>query len=236
MKLYDSIIEETTKKVLAGGARRYVCAPSRAWPDAGNSELVMQREAAFELGGSGLPSANYTCVTTNPDFQEDEIWIAGPDLSGIRKDTAFARIAILGIDEIGEDEAAYDAIRKMEFVRYHIFPKGYMVRVSTTSYKEQVRVSKKAVRDGISFESVGADYIAGYKKIPGVRCVRIIFITDEALVPALARNAATVDGITKTLTHIFDGLSLDCNHCSMKPVCDEVDGMREEHMKHLKRG
>jgi CO dehydrogenase/acetyl-CoA synthase beta subunit len=124
----------------------------------------------------------------------------------------------------------------MEFVRYHVFPKGYMVRVSTTSFKEQVRVAKQAVRAGISFSGVGADYIARYKEIPGVRTVRIIFITDEALVNELVPNAKKTDDITKTLTHIMDGLSLDCSHCSMKPVCDEVDGMREEHLKALKKG
>ncbi len=235
MKLYDTIINETMARVEKTGAKRYSFAPSRAWPDTGSSELIMQREAAYELGGSGKPSVNYTCVTTAPDFDEDEILVVGADLAAIKKDIAFARIAVLGIDDIGEDEAAYDAIRKMEFVRYHVFPKGYMVRVSTTSFKEQVRVSTKAVRAGISFERVGADYISQYKKIPGVKKVRIIFITEEAAVEALAPNAKTVDGITKTLTHIMDGLSLDCSHCSMKPVCDEVDGMREEHLKHLKK-
>ena len=219
-----------------GDARRYAGASARLWPDNGSSELVMQREAAFELGGSGKPSVNYTCVTTSPDFDGDEILVVGADLPDIKHDTAFARIAILGTSEIGEDEAAYDAIRKMEFVRYHVFPRGYMVRVSTTSFKEQVRVAKQAVRAGISFSGVGADYIARYKEIPGVRNVRIIFITDEALVNALVPNAKKTDDITKTLTHIMDGLSLDCSHCSMKPVCDEVDGMREEHLKALKKG
>lgn len=236
MNIYDKIIKETMLEVRKGDVRRIGGASARPWPDSGSSELVMQREAAFELGGSGKPSVNYTCVTTAPDFSEDEILIVGRDLPAVRSDTAFARIAILGTEELGEDEAAHDAIRKMEFVRYHVFPKGYMVRVSTTSYKEQVRVSAKAARAGISFSSVGADYIARYKEIPGVKKVRMIFITDEQIVEALAPNAKKVDDITKTLTHIMDGLNLDCSHCSMKPVCDEVDGMREEHLKALKKG
>jgi CO dehydrogenase/acetyl-CoA synthase beta subunit len=236
MELYNKIMEGVPSLCGRTAPKRFPFEDRLVWPDSGSFELILQRDQAFELGGSGKPSVNYTCVTTSPDFDEDEIVVVGADLPDIKNDTAFARIAVLGIEEIGEDEAAYDAIRKMEFVRYHVFPKGYMVRVSTTSFKEQVRVAKQAVRAGISFSGVGADYIARYKEIPGVRTVRIIFITDEALVNELVPNAKKTDDITKTLTHIMDGLSLDCSHCSMKPVCDEVDGMREEHLKALKKG
>ena len=37
----------------------------------------------------------------------------------------------------------------MEFVKYHVFPQGYMMRVSPENGREQVRVSKQAVKRGI---------------------------------------------------------------------------------------
>ena len=49
------------------------------------------------------------------------------------------------------------------------------------------------------------------------------------MVKALKPNAKKVDDITKTLSHILDGLPTDCGHCSLKPVCDEVEGMKELH-------
>ncbi len=227
MKLYDSIIRQT-REILGPAVKRLPrVAP---WPDSGSSELVMQRDTALELGGSGLPSVNYTCVTTESGPAEDEILLLGPDLPALKTDKAFARIVILTTDELTEDDAGHDMIREMEFVRYHVFPKGYMVRVSSTSYEEQVRISREAVKKGIGFAAVGADYLAKYRAVKGVRAVRIIFVTDGTAVKALQPYAKKVDDITKTLSHILDGLPTDCGHCTLKPVCDEVEGMREMHM------
>ena len=228
MKLYDSIIHETL--AAAGNAKRFPAASLTPWPAAENSELIMQRQAAFELGGSGNPSANYTLVTTDPALAGDEVLLCGPDLANIRADMPFARIVILETEEISEDDAGHDMIRQMEFVRYHVFPKGYMVRVSSTSFEEQVRVSRDAVKQGISFARVGKTYIERYKKVPGVKSVKILFLTDRAAVERLKPNAKKADDITKTLSHILDGLPTDCGHCQLKAVCDEVEGMREMHL------
>ena len=228
MKLYDAIIHETMEA--AGGAKRFPAASLAPWPATESSELIMQRQAAFELGGSGLPSANYTLVTTDPAYAGDEVLVLGPDLTDIKADTAFARIVVLETEEISEDDAGHDMIRQMEFVRYHVFPKGYMVRVSSTSFEEQVRVSRDAVKQGIRFARVGKAYIERYKKVPGVKSVKILFLTDRAAVERLKPNAKKADDITKTLSHILDGLPTDCGHCQLKAVCDEVEGMREMHL------
>ena len=228
MKLYDAIIHETFEA--AGGAKRFPAASLAPWPATESSELIMQRQAAFELGGSGLPSANYTLVTTDPAYAGDEVLVLGPDLTDIKADTAFARIVVLETEEISEDDAGHDMIRQMEFVRYHVFPKGYMVRVSSTSFEEQVRVSRDAVKQGIRFARVGKAYIERYKKVPGVKSVKILFLTEKSLVERLKPNAKKADDITKTLSHILDGLPTDCGHCQLKAVCDEVEGMREMHL------
>ena len=107
---------------------------------------------------------------------------------------------------------------------------GAMVRVSSESNQEQVRVAKSALKSGITFARVGAAYIQKYRELPGVRHVRLIFATDPPALKELIANARQVDAITKTLTHILDGLPTDCGHCTLKPVCDEVEGMRELHM------
>ena len=228
MKLYDAIIAETMDCARAQNARRLRL--SSPWPDNGSAELVMTRDAAFELGGSGRKSANFTCVTASPGIAENEVILCGPDLPAIRGDVSFARIAILRVGDIGEDEKAYDAIRAMEFAKYHVYPKGYMVRVSSQSFEERVRVSREAVKKGVDFARIGEAYIRKYLEVPGVEKVRIVFFADcDKAVEALAKQAGKVDAITKTLTHILDGLPTDCGHCAMKPVCDEVEGMRELH-------
>ena len=231
MKLYDAIIDATMAEAERCNAGRLPADLSDAWPDNGASEFIMQKDSAFELGGSGQPSVNYTCVTISEILKEDEILLAGPELSEIRGDVPFARIVILQTEDLGDDsEEQYRAIRDMEFARYHVFPKGYMVRVSSTSSEEQVRVSKEMLKKGISFAAVGASYIRKYKETPGVKHVRVIFLLRADAVSHLKPYAGKVNDITKTLTHIFDNVLADCGHCEMKTVCDEVDGMKEMHL------
>ena len=237
MKLYDSIIKSTGEILAEKEGMRFPYDRSRVWKNLGESELIMRRDAAFELGGQGQPSVNYTCVTTSGLITEDEVYVYGPDLPDIRADVPFAKIVLLETNDLGEsedEEKAYRTIRNIEFVRYHVFPVGYMVRVSAQSNEEQVRVSKKVINSGIRFSYVGAAYIKKYRALPEVRHVRIIFITDGELVEKLKPYAGKVDGITRTLTHILDGLPTDCGHCTMKAVCDEVEGMRELHLKQKK--
>ena len=233
MKLYDPIIRQTQQILQDTGAVSFPFKGGRTWKDLGESELVMQRDAAFELGGSANPSVNYTCATTSGIITRDEILICGPDLPRISGDVPFARIVLLETDDLKENEdteLAYDAIRNIEYVRYHVFPAGYMVRVSSATNEEQVRISKAAARAGISFRYVGGTYIRRYRALSPVKHVRVIFVTDRQAVEALKPLAAKVDDITRTLTHILDGLPADCGHCTMKSVCDEVEGMREMHL------
>ena len=231
MNLYDAIIDTTMAELERCGIKKLPVDLSRSWPDHGASEFVMQKDTAFELGGGTHPSVNYTCVTTGELMETDEILLAGPDLTEIHGDVPFARIVILQTEDLGDDtEAQYQAIRDMEFARYHVFPKGYMVRVSSMSYEEQVRVSKEAVRKGISFAAVGASYIRKYREVANVKHVRVIFLLQADAITRLKPYAGKVNDITKTLTHIFDNILADCGHCDMKSVCDEVEGMKEMHL------
>lgn len=234
MELYNSTIRELTEKL--GGLRPQVWGyePSRAWKDLGQNELVLTRDAAYELGGGSNPASNCTCVTTDASLvPEDRIMLVGPDLGSIRADTPFARIVLLHVNNIsGDDQEAFRTIRDMEFVKYHVYPEGYMMRVSPENQREQVRVSKQAVKRGISFRAIGNSFIKKYKENKLIDHVCVIFVTgDRELCKELAETAKLVDKITLTLNHIMDGLSTDCSVCSFKQVCDEVEGMKELHFK-----
>lgn len=248
MKIYDSIIKETLDSLDDYQAKVYKPDEGKLWKDEGVSTLIMQKEAAYELGGSNLESANYTMVTSSDLINADEILVVGPDLAELSKDTPFLRVSIvktsedlksspdkenLSTEEVNEQNKAYNSVKNLEFVRYHVYPKGYMIRVSAMSHREQVRISKAAIAAGISFARIGSLYIKRYKQRPGVLNAKVIFITDGELVHKLSGNAKKVDDITKTLDHILDGMALDCGHCHLKPICDEVEGMREEHMKSI---
>lgn len=91
-------------------------------------------------------------------------------------------------------------------------------------------MSRSALQRGISFRSVGFDFIRRYLKNPNVLKVKLLFVTDlQAPYQRLRACAKKTADITRTLTHILDGLPADCGSCSLKPVCDQVEGMRELH-------
>ena len=64
MELFDAIISDTKTRLEPYITRRWGYDPIDAWPDTGKSELIMQRDMAYELGGEGKPAVQYCCVTT----------------------------------------------------------------------------------------------------------------------------------------------------------------------------
>ena len=155
---------------------------------------------------------------------------AGIDIDALMQGAADAmeRFSVLSPDN---DAYKYAAIRNIEFVKYHVFPDGYMMRVSPESSREQIRVSKKAIKKGISFYKVGCDFIKQYKKNPNITNVRVIFVTKDVDFKALHATAKKIEDVTKTMNTILEGMpeDLDCASCSFKPVCDEVEGLKELH-------
>ena len=232
MELYNSLINDTRAQLEGLSAKVWNYAPADCWADTGASELVLQRDAAYEMGALGKGSANYVLFTSSSELvDKDQVILYGPDMGQIKGDCDFARIVLLRVGVLDDDdEAVYRTLKDIEFAKYHVYPEGYMVRMSPESSREQVRVSKKALAKGISFRSIGASYVAEYKKDANVLNATVIFITDPkadyAALQAAAKKAAAVTG---TLTHILEGLPTDCSICALKDICDEVEGMKELH-------
>ena len=232
MELYNSLINETKALLESKSAKVWDYDVHGLWKDTGMSELVLQKDAAFELGASGKGSANYVLFTSNAELvNKDQVILCGKDLGELKGDCDFARVVLLRVGVLDEDdEAVYRTLKDIEFSKYHVYPECYMVRMSPESYREQIRVSKDALRHGISFKSIGMNYITEYKKDANVISATVIFMTDPSIdyakLKALAKKSADVTG---TLTHILEGLPTDCSVCALKDICDEVEGMKELH-------
>ena len=232
MELFNSLFHDTAALLEGSRATAWSYEPSAAWKDVGSSELVLQKDAAYELGASGKGSANYVLFSSSPELvDKDQVLLYGPDLKDIRGDCDFARIVLLRVGVLeSDDEKVYRTLKDIEFAKYHVNPEGYMVRMSPESYREQVRVSRQAIRKGISFRNVGCSYIKAYRQDENVLRATVIFITQPGLdYAAMKANAKKASDVTGTLTHILEGLPTDCSVCSLKGICDEVEGMKELH-------
>ncbi len=232
MELYNSLINDTRAQLEGLSAKVWDYSPADCWRDVGSSELVLQRDAAYEMGAMGKGSANYVLFTSSSELvNKDQVILYGPDMGQLKGDCDFARIVLLRVGVLDDDdEAVYRTLKDIEFAKYHVYPEGYMVRMSPESSREQIRVSKKALAKGISFRSVGASYVAEYKKDANVLNATVIFITDpKADYASLQAAAKKASAVTGTLTHILEGLPTDCSICALKDICDEVEGMKELH-------
>ena len=225
MEFFDSLIKQALENTQGLAEINYDYNPDNAWKDAGNNQVILQKHSAFELKGTGFNLVTSSAV-------EDGITVIGDELSDIKKDSRFTRFTIVQIDEQESEQKAYNLIRKIEYVKYHYFPDGYMIRTTSRSHQEAVRVSKDAIKKGISFQNVGNLLINKYKENPAVKGVRVVFVTsDKADHKAFEALAQKSNSITETLNHIMNSVNFDCDTCNLKPICDEVDGMRELHFK-----
>ena len=232
MELYNSLIKDEKELLPDVKSGDWAYNPADCWADIGSSELVLQKEAAYELGAGGKGSANLVLYTSNGDLvSDDRTVLYGPDIRDIKGDCDFARIVFLRIGMIdAEDEVIYRTLKDIEFAKYHVYPEGYMVRMSPESYREQVRVSRTAISHGLSFRKLGNNYIREYKKDVNVISAQVVFVTAPDIdYAALQKTARKANDVTGTLTHILEGLSTDCSVCQLKDICDEVDGMKELH-------
>lgn len=198
----------------------------RVWQDIGKNELVLQRDMAYELDGVG-----FNLVTSKP-IGGDGVFLFGKDLNEITNEKRLFRISVIEMDDVADEQTAYNLIRKIEYAKYHYFPKGFMIRTASTSHKEAARVSKSALNSGLSLEGVGRLLIDKYKQNAAVKAVKVIYITDRtADYDRLERLAKRNYDITEALNHIMNNINFDCTSCNLKPICDEVEGMKELHFK-----
>lgn len=230
MKLYDecfdgvaALLDECDVKSLD---------TSSTWSDAGQNQIIFQDDTAFELGGGSYPAISSIAFTDSGDYVPcDEIILCGKDLNEIKADCPFARIALIRVNEdaLGTGNALYQAIRKIEYSRYHINPDGYMMRISSFSHREAARVSKNAIKNGLDFSMIGKAFIDAYHKHPAVEAVKILFVTgDDFDYSRLDRIMDKSEKITKALDHLVRDLKMDCNVCKLKDVCDEVEQLSKK--------
>lgn len=231
MDFFDTVIEETQKIIAPFQKRGAFFDENSCWQELESGEVVLLRDTAFELGGENYFATGYNLITSK-EIGQSEVCVVGKDLGELRADCSFARISLIQIDDIADEQAAYSVIRKIEYVKYHCFPKGYMMRSSSQNLREQVRVSREALQQGISFEKIGNLFIKKYLAQPQVKAVKVFFITDERVdYSSLKEIAFKNNEITKALNHVLNNVKFDCNTCNLKPICDEVEGMKELHFK-----
>lgn len=215
------------------GAQEWMEAKAQGSPEKGRQ---IEMQGSPEEGGSA----------------RDQILVYGQDLQEIQGDVSYARICEVLVRSgegtlpimVKQGAEAFDGsvdgsldsgrmlklLQDIDFVKFHVYGKGFMMRTSGQSAKEQIRVSKKALREGISFERMGNTLISHYKKNPSVLAARVIFVTTEEFdYVSLQEEAGKAVEIRNSLSKIQKGLPTECSICEIRDICSEVEGLRELH-------
>lgn len=241
MRLYDHIVSEFRQML---EPYRVHCTARDVTPDcfaweSREGQVLLKSEAATELGGGNLPAVSgtlYTCLHAVAGQETDagappmvssrKVMLYGPDLPVLKGDVPYARVMLINIKEefTAEEYKLYNLFRSIEYIRFHVNPRGYMPRISTAQSREQVRVSADAVGSGLDFFKVGRVYEDASLKHPAVESAETFFITLEGFdYRALQNLFDRAERITMSLEHSLNHLSMDCTTCNLRRVCDEAE-------------
>ena len=236
MELYDGLIRRIEESLDPFECRTYRYDGNCILNESENFTMLFQSDTALELGSTDKHAVNLTCVTSDKNLvTEDSVRVVGADIGDIKRSSDYARICevLVGDEDEGDGLSTVQAhrlLQDMDFVKFHVYPENIMIRTSGQSSAERVRVGKKAVADGISFEKLGCTYISHYKKDPRVLAVRIAFITDPAFdYGALKTEAALGASVINSLSMIQKGLPKDCDKCTISDICGEIEGLKKLH-------
>ena len=233
MKLFDEVIAQMRACLPESPDLSSEYSPTLCAPEGDKNAILFRGDMAYELGGSGKASVSSVLFCELPD-ENDEVLVYGKDLYALTSDTPFAHLTFVQLKDGREEQLRYEQLKTIGFCLFQLYPQGYHIRISPSAGKEQVRVAKTALTANppLSFLNVGCSLIRLLKTQPEVAAVKTVFITaetvDYASLAALARKAKQ---ITDAVQHTLEESSLDCASCKMKPICDEVEGLRELHFK-----
>ena len=232
MKLYDETVKKM-KDLLETGESLALPLGETPWPEVSDRSMILRSEMAYELGAENLAAVGCTVITADETLVPgDGVTLLGKDLQQIGENVPYARIALVRVaeDTLGEGQALYQAIRSLEYTRYHFYPEGFMMRVSASKNRESVRIGREALTRGLDFTKTGNRMISAFHRNASVEAVHIYYVTEKNFdFGALLKLAAEAERITKTIDHMLNSAVTDCGACSLQKVCDEVEGLRALH-------
>ena len=231
MRLYNNLINEIKSSLN----------DSVILPESKNSlnvsnknSVIFLSDTAFELGGSQKPCVSTLAVSSDMTFS-NSVFLQGNDLNEIKTDSPFGKFVFIEVEDFPDEQDTFNKIKELEALRYHLSVDGFMTRASALNMREQIRVSKKAIKSGVTFSDYGNALLKEYLKFPYVKSAELYFVTDFNDFEKFNSVAKKISQTTSALNHIFDNVMFDCSTCNLKEICDEVDGLKELHLKTIKK-
>ena len=226
MGIFDSPVRQLenflAEQQARGTLRRFPVQADWDWPRDGS--LVLEEDAALELGHPSLGSLSFLCWTEAKTAEPDRILLLGPDLKELK--TQRAPLAqILLVRGLFKDE--YDCYRDLREAVYQTQLRGWMPRLLPSRRTIWARVTREALQQGFSLAHLGAALIQSLKRIEYVSGVWALFVTQgPAEIAALAPAGEEVSGIAGAMIKMNEEMSYDCASCEFEKVCEKVTELK----------
>ena len=230
MRLYNNLINEIKDSLSNSNA----LTTGKPLNVSNKNSVILLSDTEFELGGNNKPCVSSLAVSSDISFS-NSVHLLGNDLNKIKTNSPFGKFVFLQIEDFENEQDTFNKIKELESLRYHLNVEGFMTRASALNMREQIRVSKKAIKSGVTFSDYGQTLLNEYLKFSYVKSAEIYFVTGFDNFEKLNAVAKKISQTTSALNHIFDNVMFDCSSCNLKEICDEVDGLKELHLKTVKK-
>ena len=211
-----------------GSSREFEAEIPPAWPPAGPRDIVLVPDLALELGHPDDASLCFTVWTKESDLVRDGfITLIGPDIPETGSGRLpLGKIVLVRMEHGGEDDV-YERYRDMDFTRFSLSLKGYMLRAASRHMREWSRISRDAVSGGFSFRTLGSALIHAMKAVDGIIAAEVVFITQSSDdVMALKDTAVHADRLVQAMNKMAAEMVEDCGNCEYQDVCGDASEMK----------
>lgn len=234
--MFDAYLDQLKAMLNAEDVRKksrvYSFDVRKTWPRS-ERQIILNNETAIELGHPSTESLAFLLWTESVGkINDNQITIVGPDIDRINEERIpFGKIVLVKIHGF-ENDNAYKRFEQMDHLKFRSELDGYMLRSVPQDLKEWSRVSKKALKSGLSLRIMGNELIRDLKKLDFVDEAEIVFITSSKEdIRRFKPIAETTGKAIQAMNKMFVDLEYDCEHCGFKDVCNEIEGMKEMHEK-----
>ena len=229
IELFTEVISRVRAFVSgAAGGRSWPAHREPSWPAGGGRNIVLKDDLGLELGSPQKESLS--CLLWTHDLSaigDGRVTLVGPDFPESRgMSLPFGKVVLAGVEGFTADNA-YDRHKDLDFLRYGIDLKGFMLRSASQYRREWCRVGTAALRDGFSARHLGSALIGLLRTKPYLKAAEVIYLTSSpADVAGLREITAPAERVIGAMNKMAGEMDFDCETCDYQPVCDDASALR----------
>jgi CO dehydrogenase/acetyl-CoA synthase beta subunit len=229
MELFTNTIESVRAFVEDMPRKRsWPADDKRLWPGGRGRNIVLKEDMALELGSPEMESVSCLLWTENlSSIADGRITLIGPDFpQSVGKSLPFGKVVLAGVEGFTEDNA-YDRHKELDFLRYDLDLKGFMMRAVSQFMREWCRISRESLLQGFSALVLGSSLMTLFKGMPYVKGFEVIFFTSSTDdVHRLKEITAPSEKVIAAMNKMASEMDFECGSCDYQDVCDEAEGLK----------